>query len=203
MDLQCRFWRLSCRDGSCSSEWTADKERGRWAGTCGEALTPHQGAHLCVLACLPHKMAPGSGNGPWKWLLCCAHSTLYGLGFFMWQLGCWDRHPGGCTLIKDSSSGLFCTASCGQWPSFHPWARCYTAALLLALAVTPGNAARGWSHDSSDSWPGWPLETPPFLSASLPRMVAGPRMGHTCPPKMAATSLGFQRKDFLSWRCPS
>lgn len=30
----------------------------------GAALTPYQGAHLCVLVCLPHKMAPGSGNGP-------------------------------------------------------------------------------------------------------------------------------------------
>lgn len=84
-------------------------------------------------------MAPGLGNGAWKWLLSCAYSTLYRLGFFMWQSGCWDIHPRGCTLIKDSSSGHFCTVSCGHWPPFHPWACSYTAALLPGLPVTPSN----------------------------------------------------------------
>ncbi len=105
----------------------------------GTALALYEGAHLCTWVCLPHKMAPGSGNGPWKWLLSCAYSTLYRLEFFMWQLGCWDKRPRGCALIKDSSSGHFCTASCGHWPPFHPWACSLTTALLLGLPVTPNN----------------------------------------------------------------
>lgn len=166
----------------------------------GAALTPYQGAHLCVLVCLPHKMASGSGNGPWKWLLSCAHSTLYGLGFFMWQLGCWDTHPRGCTLIKDSSSGLFCTASCGHWPSFHPWACSYTAALLLGLAVTPSNTL------GLVTWLKWLLTWPASRDPSLPvgEFAWNDRrlwMGHICPPKMAAISLGFQRQTFPSWQC--
>lgn len=103
----------------------------------GTALAPYQGAHLCTWVCLPHKMAPGFGNGPWKWLLSCAYSTRYRLEFFMWQSGCWEIHPRGCALIKDSGSGHFCTASCGHWPRFYPWVCSYTTALLLGLPVTP------------------------------------------------------------------
>lgn len=105
----------------------------------GTVLALYQGTHLCTWVCLPHKMAPGFGNGPWKWLLSCAYSTLYRLEFFMWQLGCWEIHLRGCALIKDSSSGHFCTASCGHWPPFHPWACSYSTALLLGLPVTPNN----------------------------------------------------------------
>lgn len=111
-------------------------------------------------------MAPGLGNGPWKWLLSCARSSLYRLEFFMWQLGCWDIHPRGCALIKDSSSGRFCAASCGHWPPFHPWACSYTTAPILGLPVASPTKALGWSHDSSDSWPAWPPATPPILSGS-------------------------------------
>lgn len=85
-------------------------------------------------------MALGLGNEPWKWQLSCAYSALYRLEFFMWQLGCWDIHPRGCTLIKDSSSGHFCTTSCGHWPPFYPWACSYTATLLLGLPVTSSNS---------------------------------------------------------------
>lgn len=30
----------------------------------GTALAQYQGVHLCTRVCLPHKMAPGLGNGP-------------------------------------------------------------------------------------------------------------------------------------------
>lgn len=123
--------------------------------------------HLCTWVCLPHKMAPGLGNGPWKWLLSCACSTLYRLEFFMWQLGCWDIHPRGCALIKDSSPGHFSSASCGHWPPFHPWARSHTTQLWFLVSLSlPPTALGGSSHDSSDSWPAWPLANPPLLSAS-------------------------------------
>lgn len=160
----------------------------------GTALAPYQDAHLCTWVCLPHKMAPGLGNGPWKWLLPGAHSTLYRLEFFMWQLGCWDIHPRGCALIKDSSSGHFCTASCGHWPPFHPWACSYTTALLLGLPVTPNNTL-GLSHDLSDSWPAWPPETPPLLSASqLEWSQTGE--GHICPPQNGGYVLGLLKEEF-------
>lgn len=109
---------------------------------------------------LPHKMAPGLGNGPWKWLLPRACSALYRLEFFMWQLGCWDIHPRGCALIKDSSSGRF--LHCFLWPltSFSPVGlQLHTTALLLGLPVTPNNAL-GSSHDSSVT-PDPPARPPP------------------------------------------
>lgn len=160
----------------------------------GTGLALYRGAHLCTWVCLPHKMAPGSGNGPWKWLLSCACSSLYRLEFFMWQLGCWDIHPRGCSLIKDSSSGHFCSGSCGHWPPFHPWACSYTTALILGLPVTPDKAL-GSSHDSSDSWPAWPAPNP------SPPVGAVSVRGHMCPPKMALMSLGLWGKNFPSWQC--
>lgn len=122
-------------------------------------------------------MAPGLGNWPWKWLLSYACSTLYRLEFFMWQSGCWDIHPRGCAFIKDSSSGHFCTASCGHWPPFHPWACSYTTALLLGLPVTPNNALE-LSHDSCDSWPAWPPKNlSPPVGESV-RMITDSIKGH-------------------------
>lgn len=128
----------------------------------GVALALHQGAHRCTWVCLPHKMAPGLGNGPWKWLLSCARSSLYRLEFFMWQLGCWDIHPRGCALIKDSSSGHFCTASCGHWPPFHPWACSYTTALILGLPVTPQQSP------GVVTWLEWLLTCPASCNPSYP-----------------------------------
>lgn len=145
-------------------------------------------------------MAPGLGNGPWKWLLSFAYSTLYRLGFFMWQLGCWDSHPRGCTLIKDSSSGHICTASCGHWPPFHPWACSYTTALSLSLPVTPSNTL------GLVTWLEWLLT---WLASRDPSLPVGELVGMitdhvrvTFPPlKMAAVSLGFWRRSLPSWQC--
>lgn len=169
----------------------------------GAALALYQGAHLytCFFFYLPHKMAPGLGNGPWKWLLSCACSALYRLEFFMWQLGCWDIHPRGCALIKDRSSGHFCTASCGHWPPFHPWACSYTTALLLGLPVTPNNGlgAVTWLEE-------WLLTCPASRNPSPPvgesvRMITDSVRVTFAPTKMAIMSLGFWRKNFPSWQC--
>lgn len=115
---------------------------------------------------------------------------------------CWDILPRGCALIKDSSSGHFCTASCGHWPPFHPWACSYTTSLLLGLPVTPNNAL-GLSHDLSDSWPAWLSYNQSFLPSCwrVGKNDHRQRKGHMCPPKMAAMSFGFWRKTVLSWQC--
>lgn len=144
-------------------------------------------------------MAPGLGNGPWKWLLSYAYSTLYRLEFFMWKLGCWDIHPRGCTLIKDSSSGHFSTASCGHWPPFHPGACSSTTALLLGLTVTPNNTPQhGLSHDS---WPARPPETPPLLSASRSEWSQTMEGSRLPPSKWRLCPWAFEGRIFLSWRC--
>lgn len=83
----------------------------------------NEGADLCVWVCLPHKMAPGSANGPWKWLLSGASSALYRLSFFMWQLQAAGKDtPGVALSLRAVAAGAFCIASCGHWPPFHLWA---------------------------------------------------------------------------------
>lgn len=162
----------------------------------GTALAPYQGAHLCTWVCLPHKMAPGFGNGPWKWLLSCAYSTRYRLEFFMWQLGCWEIHPRGCALIKDSGSGHF--LHCFLWPltSFLP----VGVQLHYSSASRPPchsqTTPRGPSHDSSDSWPAWPPETPPILSAGPVRMITGRVRVTFAPPKWRLCPWAFDGKSF-------
>lgn len=139
-------------------------------------------------------MAPGLGNGAWKWLLSCAYSTLYRLGFFMWQSGCWDIHPRGCTLIKDSSSGHFCTVSCGHWPPFHPWACSYTAALLPGLPVTPSNTL------GVVTWLEWLLTWLASWDPSLPDGgLVGMIIDHvrvTFPPENGGCVLGLLTEEF-------
>lgn len=146
----------------------------------GGTLPPHQGEHLSVWVCLPHKMAPGSGNGPWKWLLSCACSTHHRLEFFMWHLGCWEIHPRGCALIRASSWGPFFSTSCGHWPPFHPWACSYTTALHLGLSVIPDSAV------GFVTWLEWLLtclaSCKPSLSVSKSVRMIASHVRVTCAP---------------------
>ena len=146
------------------------------------------------------KKAPGLQNGPWKWLLACACSTLYRLEFFMWQLGCWDMLPRGCALIKAGSSGHFFLASCGHWPPFHPWAHSYTAALLPGLSVSTNNAL------GFVTWLEWLLTRLASCNPSPPvnesvRMITNSIRVTCAPLKWRRCPWAFEGRIFPSWQC--
>lgn len=140
-------------------------------------------------------MAPGLGNGPWKWLLSCACSTQYRLEFFMWQLGCWDMHLRGCALIKSSSSGHFYTASCGHWPPFHPWACSYTTALLLGLPVPPTTMPLGRHETWVTPDPPGLLQPPPLPSTSQLEWSQMAQGSHV-PPQNGGYVPGLLKEEF-------
>lgn len=69
----------------------------------------------------------------------------------MWQLGCWDIHPRGCALIKDSSSGRFFALLpvATDLLSTRGLAASPQLGSLVSLSLPRG--ALGSSHDSGDS----------------------------------------------------